>query len=125
MNGFFFQILHLVGSPTDEFSFCLNIFYARSFDVTKHKEFQHIWAVIRPEDKNWTFTHDLACVVTTDKFKLIKDSDVEWFDLPNALAIISSDIKPALVMPHMFCLEGSTRYRYLQFTYVCDIYKKK
>merc|ERR1711997_228174 len=109
-------ILHLVGSPTDEFSFCLNIFYASSFDVTKHKEFQHIWAVIRPEDKNWTFTHDWACVVTTDKFKLIKDSNVEWFDLPNALAIISSDTKPALVMPHMFCLEGSTRYRSLMET---------
>ena len=124
MNEFFFQILHLVGSPTDEFSFCLNIFYASSFDVTKHKEFQHIWAVIRPEDKNWTFTHDLACVVTTDKFKLIKDSNVEWFDLPNALAIISSDIKPALVMPHMFCLEGSTRYRYL-LKYICMRYLQK
>jgi len=102
-----------VGSPTDEFSFCLNLFYASSFDVKAHPQFQHKWAVVRPEDKKWTFTQDLTNVVQTDTGKLIKNSEVEWFNLPNAMAVISTEIRPVLVVPHLFCLDGTTKFRSL------------
>ena len=102
-----------MGSPTDEFSFCLNLFYASSFDVKAHPQFQHKWAIVRPEDKKWTFTQDLTNVVQTDTGKLIKNSDVEWFNLPNAMAVISTEIRPVLVVPHLFCLDGATKCRYL------------
>ena len=108
-----FQILHIVGSPTDEFSFCLNLFYASSFDVKAHPQFQHKWAIVRPQDKKWTFTQDLTNVVQTDTGKLIKNSEVEWFNLPNAMAVISTEIRPVLVLPHLFCLDGSTKSRYI------------
>ena len=107
------SILYIVGSPTDEFTFCLNLFYASSFDVKAHPQFQHKWAVVRPEDKRWTFSQDLTNVVQTDTGKLIKDSEVEWFDLPNAMAMISTEIRPVLVVPHLFCLDGSTKCRSL------------
>jgi hypothetical protein len=110
-----------VGSPTDEFSFCLNLFYASSFDVKAQSQFQHKWAIIRPEDKKWTFTQDLTNVVQTDTGKLIKDSEVEWFNLPNAMAVISNEIRPILVMPHLFCLDGSTRCRYIK----CFVFTQK
>ena len=116
-----FQVLHIVGSPTDEFSFCLNLFYASSFDVKAHPQFQHKWAIVRPEDKKWTFTQDLTNVVQTDTGKLIKNSDVEWFNLPNAMAVISTEIRPVLVVPHLFCLDGSTKCRYVKIFW---FYKK-
>ena len=102
-----------MGSPTDEFSFCLNLFYASSFDVKAHPQFQHKWAIVRPEDKKWTFTQDLTNVVQTDTGKLIKNSEVEWFNLPNAMAVISTEIRPVLVVPHLFCLDGATKCRYI------------
>ena len=102
-----------MGSPTDEFSFCLNLFYASSFDVKEHPQFQHVWAIIRPVDKKWSFTQDLTNVVQTDTGKLIKNSEVEWLNLPDAMAVISNEIRPVLVMPHLFCLDGSTRCRYI------------
>ena len=102
-----------MGSPTDEFSFCLNLFYASSFDVKSHPQFQHKWAIIRPEDKKWTFTQDLTNVAQTDTGKLVKNSEVEWFNLPNAMAVISTEIRPVLVVPHLFCLDGATKCRYI------------
>ena len=107
------SILHIVGSPTDEFTFRLNLFYASSFDVKSHPQFQHKWALVRPKDKKWTFTQDLTNFVPTDTDQLSKNSEVEWFDLPIAIAVISTEIRPVLVLPHLFCLDGSTKCRSL------------
>ena len=47
------SILHLVGSPTDDFTFHLNVFYAGSFETEKHDGYAHWWAIIRPIDRKW------------------------------------------------------------------------
>ena len=104
-------VLHIAGSPTSEFDFNLNIFYASSFDAEKHNALEHTWAIIRPGDKRWTFVHDIATIVDMDTRKLKKDADVEWFDLPAAMTLLATEVKPAFVVPHLFCLEGSTKYR--------------
>lgn len=97
----------------DEFNFKLNIYYSSALDPEKHGEFEHVWAVIRPTDQKWSFTNDLSQVVDLVSFERIKDSSIQWLDLPSALFVLTNDIKPRLAVPHLFCLEGVTRYRAL------------
>lgn len=97
----------------DEFNFKLNIYYSSALDPEKHGEFEHIWAVIRPTDKKWSFTNDLSQVVDLTSFERIKDDSIQWLDLPSALFVLTNDIKPRLAVPHLFCFEGVTRYRSL------------
>ncbi len=96
----------------DEFIFNLNIFYAMAFDTIKHNVFESKWAVIRPHDQKWAFVDDMAVIIDLPTRKLKDDCLVEWLDLPSAMSVISNEIKPALVLPHLFCFDGATKYRY-------------
>ena len=106
-----FQILHVIGSPSDEFNFKPNIYYASAFDTEANNEFEHHFAIVRPQDQRWTFTMNLAQVIDLQRHTLLKTDQAEWLDLPSALQIISYKIQPTLVLPHMFCVEGITVYR--------------
>ena len=106
-----FQILHVVGSPKDEFNFTLNVFYASAFDPQRHDDFAHLWAVVRPTDQKWSFANVLSDVVDVKSKKLIPSDDVQWFDLAMALSMISNVIRPTLIVPHMFCSQGTTVYK--------------
>ena len=112
-NFAIFQILHVVGSPTDEFNFTLNIFFASAFNPKRHPEFTHLWAVIRPTDRKWSFANDLNDIVDIKTKKRSSTCDVLWFDLTSSLAVIANVIKPSVIVPHLFCSQGVTAYRYI------------
>ena len=101
----------MVGSPTDEFNFTLNIFYSSAFDPARHSDFAHLWAVVRPTDQKWSFANVLSDIIDIKSKKRISSADVQWFDLTMALSMISNVIRPTLIVPHMFCSQGATVYK--------------
>eukprot|EP00418_Pyrodinium_bahamense_P097375 CAMPEP_0179038134 /NCGR_PEP_ID=MMETSP0796-20121207/14479_1 /TAXON_ID=73915 /ORGANISM="Pyrodinium bahamense, Strain pbaha01" /LENGTH=437 /DNA_ID=CAMNT_0020734447 /DNA_START=80 /DNA_END=1393 /DNA_ORIENTATION=+ len=99
------RVLHLMGSPTSDFYFDLSVMYGRTaveFEGLDRAAFKHEFAVVFV-DGRWAFPTAL------DPATL---KDAERMSLPAALAHIEAR-QPAVdvVMPHMFCLEGMTRYR--------------
>lgn len=71
----------------------------------------HVWGVIRPMDKKWSFTHDLWSIVDRKSRKIRKDVIADWLDLPSAIGVLATSIKPVMVLPHLFCFDGITSYR--------------
>jgi D-alanine-D-alanine ligase len=106
------QVLHLLGSPTSKFYFDLSIMYGRTcaeFNGLNQKDFKHMYAVVYSSGK-WGFPSKL------DDAKVM-EAEKEALSVGAALAKIEG-MQPAIdvVVPHMFCLEGMTRYRAL-----CDM----
>ena len=97
----------------DEFNFTLNIFYTTAFDPKRHPEYDHVWAVIRPTDQKWSFASELSDIIDVKSKRRISSPNVKWLELTTALSMISGVIKPTLIVPHMFCSQGSTAYRAL------------
>jgi len=101
------RVLHLMGSPTSTFYFDLSVMYGRTsaeFEGLDRSAFTHEYAVVFTDGK-WAFPTAL------DPETL---QSAERLSLPAALAAIEAK-NPAVdvVMPHMFCVEGMTRYRAL------------
>lgn len=100
-------MLHLMGSPTSEFYFDLSVMYGRTaaeFEGLDREAFKHEFAVVFTDGK-WAFPPalDTASLQSAEKLTM-----------PAALSLIEAkDPKVDVVMPHMFCVEGMTRYRAL------------
>jgi len=101
--------LHLMGSPTSAFYFDLSIMYGRTcLDCADldHKNFVHNAVVVYPNGK-WGFPTKL------DETS-VKDAETKAESFGVAMAKIGA-MEPAVdvIVPHMFCVEGLTRYRAL------------
>ena len=102
--------MHLLGSPTDDFSFNVTILYGGSFfnDMGNGK-YRFSYAIVRP-DGTWSFVEKLSSIIDVEKKEEIKN-DVERVDLTAALQHIKSVIKPDLALIHLVCYKGTTIYR--------------
>ena len=97
-------ILHLVGSPTDNFHCDLSRFYAESclHAITDSTRYSFLIAYVTP-DKTWRFPVSLD------------DKDIanaKTLSLANAIAFLSQQ-NIDLALPQMFCQSGMTDYRSL------------
>jgi D-alanine-D-alanine ligase len=99
------KVLHLVGSRQDEFYHDLSLLYARACDDCvdlDRKRFDFCFAHVHM-DGTWSFPSSLseAAVEAAPRMPIAA-----------AMAHISM-IAPDVMVPHMFCVEGMTRYRSL------------
>mmetsp|Transcript_44168 Transcript_44168/g.96101 ORF Transcript_44168/g.96101 Transcript_44168/m.96101 type:complete len:405 (-) Transcript_44168:94-1308(-) len=106
------QVLHLLGSPTSQFYFDVSMMYGRScaeFEGLNREKFEHRYAVVFLNGM-WGFPSGL------DNASVLEAKN-NAISVGKALAKIEA-MQPSIdvVMPHMFCLEGMTRYRSL-----CDM----
>jgi len=106
------QVLHLLGSPTSSWYFDLSVMYGRTCAECSdldHKSFQHQYVVVYTSGK-WGFPTKLdeAGVTEAEKGALSVGAAMAKIEAMQPLVDI--------VVPHMFCLEGMTRYRAL-----CDM----
>lgn len=99
------KVLHLIGSRQDEFYHDLSILYARACDDCKdldRERFDFHFAVVHL-DGSWSFPRSLA---EEDLSKALR--------MPIAAAIGQlAKLAPDVMVPHMFCVEGMTRFRSL------------
>lgn len=101
------NVLHLLGSATSQYYFDLSIMYGRTCAECAdldHKSFNHRFAVVYGNGK-WGFPNKLDD-------SSVKDEMQNSICFGAAMAKIEA-MKPQVdvVVPHMFCLEGMTRYR--------------
>jgi len=103
--------LHLLGSPTDDFTSKISILYGGAFlDHTGDDgKYRSSYAIVRP-DGTWSFVKKLSSIIDVEKREEIKN-DVERVDLTAALQLIKSVIKPDLALIHFVCYKGTTVYR--------------
>lgn len=100
------RVLHMMGG-TSKFYFDLSVMYGRTsaeFNGLDLKQFTHEFVVVFP-DGTWSFPHamDSASIANAKRVSM-----------GQALSTIESMSPPIdVVMPHMFCMEGMTRYRAL------------
>jgi len=99
------RVMHLMGSPTSSFYFDLSVMYGRTaveFEGIDHESFKHEYAIVFC-DGQWGFPESLDSAVL---------EATPRFSMGRALAQIE-ERSPGVdvVMPHMFCVEGMTRYR--------------
>jgi len=98
-------VLHLVGSTKDQFYFDLSVVYCRACDDCPdldRKRYDFKFAVVHL-DRTWSFPNSL-------------DDEAMAAAKPMAIAGALSHIAlmgPDVMVPHMFCDEGMTRYRSL------------
>jgi D-alanine-D-alanine ligase len=98
------RVLHLVGSPTDEFLAELSRLYARDCLAATADPARYETAIAHVgPDGGWRFPTTLGAGPPDDDPAL---------DLPDALARIRA-LAPDVVVPQMFCLPGMTAYRAL------------
>jgi len=99
------KVLHLIGSRQDEFYFDLSLLYARACDSCEaldRKRFHFRYALVHL-DGSWSFPVALS-----------EEAVAEAPHIPISDAIGKiSEIAPDVMVPHMFCVEGMTRYRSL------------
>jgi D-alanine-D-alanine ligase len=99
------KVLHLVGSRQDAFYYDLSVLYARACDGCKELDrsrYEFLFAVIGMDDR-WSFPESL------DQKALEAAPSLIFAD---AMAHIHR-MAPDVMVPHMFCVEGMTRYRSL------------
>jgi D-alanine-D-alanine ligase len=98
-------VLHLIGSRQDSFYHDLSVLYARACDDCPdldRKRYDFQYALVHL-DGSWSFPACLDEVV-------VKKAP----SMPMAAAIGHIErMDPDVVVPHMFCVEGMTRYRSL------------
>jgi D-alanine-D-alanine ligase len=99
------QVLHLLGSRQDEFYHDLSVLYARACDDCAdldRERFDFRFAVVHL-DGMWSFPASLH-----------DDAMAKAPRMPMAAAIgLIGEMAPDVMVPHMFCVEGMTRYRSL------------
>eukprot|EP00440_Ansanella_granifera_P012697 gb/GFBE01013796.1/.p1 GENE.gb/GFBE01013796.1/~~gb/GFBE01013796.1/.p1 ORF type:complete len:411 (+),score=115.18 gb/GFBE01013796.1/:1-1233(+) len=98
-------VLHLVGSRQDEFYHDLSVLYARACDDCAdldRERYDFRFAVVHM-DGSWSFPSGL------DQKSL---AEAKHMPLPAAVMRIS-EMAPDVMVPHMFCVEGMTRFRSL------------
>merc|ERR1719384_1649070 len=98
-------VLHLVGSRQDEFYHDLSLLYARAcdaFPALDRKRFDFHFVVVHL-DGLWSFPADLEEASLRGAPRV---------PVAQALATIG-DLAPDVMVPHMFCVEGMTRFRSL------------
>jgi D-alanine-D-alanine ligase len=99
------RALHLVGSSASEFYFDLSVAYARTcgeFEGLNRDRFTHNFAVVHINGE-WSFPSSLDTTAVAEAKRM---------PIADALQVITQ-ASPAydLVVPHMFCVEGMTKYR--------------
>ena len=112
------SILHLVGSPTDDFTFHLNVF---SFETEKYDGYANWWAIIRPIDRKWALLGPdqwtpygkWVSLVDMENQALVEDVNVPWLEVGKAASFITEELRPIFAVPHLFCFAGMTEYRFL------------
>ena len=92
------QILHVVGSPSDEYNFCNNFLYAAA--CHPGEEFVFCFAVVFPDGK-WSFLSTLKEAALEQEKKVNTDEA--------AARIIAWS--PDAIHSHLFCVRGQTIYR--------------
>jgi D-alanine-D-alanine ligase len=100
------KVLHLVGSRQDEFMHDLSVLYSKACDdcpALDRNRYEFLFAHVHL-DGSWSFPKSLA----KDALK-----DAKPMSHGAAIAHITEEIKPDVMVPHMFCSEGMTRYRSL------------
>jgi len=100
-------VLHLIGSPTSEFYFDLSLMYGRTaveFEGLDRDAFKHNFAVVST-DGQWAFPSALDAASLQAAERMHMPAALEWIE--------AREPKVDVVMPHMFCMEGMTRYRAL------------
>jgi len=116
------SVLHLVGSPSDDFTFHLNVFYAGSFNTGYNDNgYNHWWAIIRPIDRKWALIGpdqwasygSWVSMVDLENQSLVEDANVPWLDIGKAATFIREELRPIFALPHLFCFAGMTEYRFL------------
>jgi len=99
------RVLHLVGSRQDEFYHDLSKLYARACDACESLDrarYEFLFAVVHM-DGTWSFPRGLD-----------EDSLTAAKRMPLAAAIARiGSLAPEVMVPHMFCVEGMTRFRSL------------
>jgi len=96
-----------VGSKYDQFYHDLSILYCKACDGTEELDrgrFDFHFALVNL-DGTWSFPESL-------EEKAIAAAQRQRLPLAEALAYIR-ELSPAVMVPHMFCVEGMTRYRAL------------
>ena len=102
--------MHLLGSPSDEFSFNINILYCGAFrDDMGNGKYCFSYAIARP-DGTWSFVEKLSSIVEVEDLDNT-NKEIERVDLVAALQRIKSEIKPDLALVHFVCYQGATAYR--------------
>jgi len=99
------KVLHLVGSRQDAFYYDLSVLYARACDGCEELDrsrYEFRFAVIGMDDR-WSFPESLDEKALEAAPRLI---------FADAMAHIHR-MAPDVMVPHMFCVEGMTRYRSL------------
>jgi len=99
------KVLHLVGSRQDPFYYDLSVLYARACDGCEELDrdrFDFRFAVVGMDDQ-WSFPDSL------DEKTL---EVAPRMSFANAMVHIGN-MAPDVMVPHMFCVEGMTRYRSL------------
>jgi len=100
------RVLHLIGG-TSTFYFDLSVMYGRTaaeFEGLDSKHFSHEFVVVFP-DGRWAFPESMHSKAL---------AKAERISMGQALVSIEGMSPPIdVVMPHMFCMEGMTRYRAL------------
>jgi len=99
------KVLHLIGSTQDEFYFDLSVLYARACDDCPDLDrtrYDFLYALVHL-DGTWSFPASLS-----DKELAV----APHLSLPTAIAQVAT-MAPDVMVPHMFCVEGMTRYRSL------------
>merc|ERR1711892_480812 len=89
------KVLHLVGSPTDEFSFNISLMYARSLASAQYEtavDHRNRYAVVHPGGY-WSFPEDIL---------LETSLSCQMFRVTEALARVQ-DMKPDLMVQHILC----------------------
>ena len=86
------QVLHLCGSPTNEFFYNLSLIYAK--DILLPPNWEQSFLIIDPK-KNYYLTKNL-------------DQNRKKINIKDLKSIIPSN---TLVIPHLFCKSGMTEYR--------------
>lgn len=108
------KILHVLGSPSDEYSLRLGILYGGSFpEDMQSKQYDYIfsYALVRPTG-TWSFVKKLSDIVDLEKLEE-RENNVKKMDITTALQYIMDVLKPDLALVHLQCLKGMTSHRAL------------
>lgn len=100
------RVMHMMGG-TSKFYFDLSVMYGRTaaeYNELDRQNFSHEFVVVSP-DGCWSFPESMV----SSSLKKAKR-----FTMGEALAAMEGMSPPIdVIMPHMFCMEGMTRYRAL------------
>jgi len=90
-----YRILHLLGSPTDEFSFQVSLMYSKALAVAEYpaaKFHTNLYAVVHPGGK-WSFPE----IIVEDEI-----GDAKTFDVASAMEVVK-EMQPDLMVQHILC----------------------